>query len=258
VWPVRLGPGRDRRDLAGRFGVDRIDPVVDEAAAESDDHDHAASGLPPDWNVAPTKTVYAVLRAAPDGRSRRPPAAPAPAGAVGLVPSWAPSPKVTASMINARVETVATKPAYRRALAARRCLLPADGYYEWSAGPAGARTPYFIAPRDGGVLAVAGLYELWRDPDRSRADPAAWLWSAVVITTRATGELSRLHDRMPVVVEPGHYAAWLDPHRTDPVAALARLSPPPPGRPMFHPVSRAVGNVAHNGPQLAEPVPAVG
>jgi putative SOS response-associated peptidase YedK len=108
------------------------------------------------------------------------------------------------------------------------------------------------------VLALAGLYELWRNPAKHRDDPTAWLWSAVIITTRALEELRHLHDRVPVLVEPEHYTAWLDPRRTDPVAARALLAHPPAGRLGYHPVSRAVGNVANNGPQLAEPVPLFG
>jgi putative SOS response-associated peptidase YedK len=208
------------RDLAGRFSVDAIDPVVDEATEPGTEPGATAAGtLPPDWNVAPTKTVYAVLARVPrDDPAGRPVRRLRPVR-WGLAPSWAPSPRVGASMINARVETVATRPAYRRAQAARRCLLPADGYYEWSAGPDGAKTPYFLAPRDGGVLAMAGPYELWRDPARHRDDPAVWLWSAVILTTRAIDELGHLHDRMPVLVAPADYAAWLDPRRTDPVTA---------------------------------------
>ena len=103
---------------------------------------------------------------------------------------------------------------------------------------------------------MAGLYELWRDASRHREDPAAWLWSATIITSRAIDELGHLHDRMPMVVEPATHAAWLDPRRIDPAAARVLLAPPPPGRLRVHPVSGAVGNVANNGPQLTEPVPA--
>jgi putative SOS response-associated peptidase YedK len=244
-------------DLGDHFAVERTDPVSDDAQqAGTGSSGRAAAGLPPDWNVAPTKTVYAVLeRCRPDDLDARPVRRLRPVR-WGLVPSWARDPKAGNSMINARVETAATKPAYRRALAARRCLLPADGYYEWGAGPDGTKTPYFIRPRAGGVLAMAGLYELWRDPHRPHADPTGWLWSAVIITTRAVGELRQLHDRMPVFAEPEHYAAWLDSGRTDPVAARALLAPAPPGRLVAHPVSPAVGNVANNGPQLAAPLPA--
>jgi putative SOS response-associated peptidase YedK len=255
----RYASGRDPRDLAGLFGVDRIDPV-DEAADGAGNSDAPAAGdLPPDWNIAPTKSVYAVLERTDRGQPAARPVRRLRPVRWGLVPSWAASPKVgTTSMINARVETVATKPAYRAALASRRCLLPADGYYEWAAGPDGAKTPYFLAPRDGGVLGMAGLYELWRDAAKHRDDPAAWLWSAVILTTRAINELGHLHDRMPVLVEPANYTAWLDPRRTDPVTALALLAPPPADWLRYHPVSRAVGNVANNGPQLAQPVSVFG
>jgi hypothetical protein len=140
-------------------------------------------------------------------------------------------------MINARLETVETRPAYRAALASRRCLLPADGYYEWSAGPDGGKTPYFLAPRNGGVLAMAGLYELWRDPGWHRDDPAAWLWSAVIITTRAIDELGHparpdagagragaLHRLVgPAPHRPGRRPCAAGPATTPPVGIPPRL-----------------------------------
>jgi putative SOS response-associated peptidase YedK len=101
---------------------------------------------------------------------------------------------------------------------------------------------------------MAGLYELWRDPGRPPEDPGAWLCSATIITTRAFDELGHRHDRMPMFVEPACYAAWLDLRRTDPTAARALLVPAAPGRLEPHPVSRAVGDVANNGPQLATPL----
>ena len=122
----------------------------------------------------------------------------------GLVPSWAKDVKIGSRMINARAETVAEKPAFRRAFAKRRCLLPADGYYEWqqqpgrgqaavstSAGPTAAR---WLSP---------GLYELWRDPAVARDDQDAWLWTATVITTSAPDELGMIHDRMPMIIDAG-------------------------------------------------------
>src|SRR5664280_2568828 len=174
------------------------------------------------------------------------------------------APARQARRLTAPLRLLTTRPQQRNAittavsqpLCLRATDRPADGYYEWVAGPDGTKTPYFIRPRAGGVLAMAGLYELWCDPHRPHADPTAWLWSAVIITTRAVGELRHLHDRMPVFVEPEHYAAWLDPGRTDPVVARALLAPAPPGRLVAHPVSPAVGNVANNGPQLAVPLPA--
>ncbi|MGH3305320.1 MAG: SOS response-associated peptidase, partial [Streptosporangiaceae bacterium] len=175
----RYASARKRIELLEEFGVQR---------------DAVTEPLQPDFNVAPTKPVYAVLeRPAPaDGG----PADLAPADAEGagrepvlrelrvmrwgLVPFWAKDPRIGSRMINARVETVAAKPAFRRAFAKRRCLLPADGYYEWQARRDAPKQPVYISPRDGRSLAFAGLYELWRDPAVTSEDPAAWRWTATI------------------------------------------------------------------------------
>ena len=146
----------------------------------------------------------------------------------GLVPSWAKDPSIGNRMINARMETVAEKPAFRKAFAKRRALLPADGYFEWYGEVKGKKQPFFIRPADGGVLAMAGLYELWRDPsvpEDSGTDP--WLWTVTVLTTTATDELGRIHDRMPLLVERERYAEWLDPAVED-TDTLRGCSCPPP------------------------------
>jgi putative SOS response-associated peptidase YedK len=130
---------------------------------------------------------------------------------------------------------------------------PADGYYEWQRTPAGGKTPHFLRPRDRGVLAFAGLYELWCDPTLPPADPTAWLWTTTILTTAAILRLAHLHDRMPVIVAPARYAAWLDPGLTDPAAVRGLLTPTRPDLLEAYPVDAAVGNVANNGPQLTDP-----
>lgn len=219
--------------------------------------------LPPDYNVAPTKEVYAVLERAPrDAPADAPPARQLRTLTWGLVPSWAKDPAIGSRMINARMETVAEKPAYRRAFAARRCLLPADGYYEWY--PTSQRTargkpvkqPFFIHPRDGGVLAMAGLYEIWRDPTRAEDDPDRFRWTCTILTTQAEDALGQIHDRMPLMVERERWGAWLDPHRTGGEEALELLVPAAPGRLEAYPVSTLVNNVRHNGAELVAPLPA--
>src|SRR6188768_1935677 len=138
--------------------------------------------LEADYNVAPTKEVYAVVERPPKNPagskdSPEPPERQLRVLTWGMVPSWAKDPSIGNRMINARMETVAEKPAYKRAFASRRCLLPADGYFEWyptqQTGKSGKplKQPFFIHPRDGGLLAMAGLYEIWRDPDRPDDDP---------------------------------------------------------------------------------------
>ncbi|GAA4679375.1 SOS response-associated peptidase [Nocardioides nanhaiensis] len=219
--------------------------------------------LEPDYNVAPTKEVYAVLERPP--RTEADGVEHAPERQLrtlrwGLVPSWAKDASIGSRMINARSETVAEKPAFRRAFAARRCLLPADGYYEWyptseltRAGKP-RKQPFFIRPADGGVLAMAGLYEIWRDPARAEDDEQRFVWTCTVLTTQAQDDLGHLHDRMPLMVDVERRDAWLDPRASGP-QLLDLLTPAAPGRLEAFPVSPAVGNVRNNGPQLVEPLP---
>jgi putative SOS response-associated peptidase YedK len=170
-------------------------------------------------------------------------------------------------MINARVETVAEKPAFRRAFAARRCLLPADGFYEWYAPEAseqilgrvpagrGKKQPFFIHRADGSLLVMAGIYEIWRDPTKDREDDSAWLRTCSVITTQATDAVGHIHDRMPMVVAAESWDAWLDPTRTDPQAALDLLTTTEPAALEAYAVSTAVNSVRNNDPSLLKPLP---
>ncbi|MEU2288130.1 SOS response-associated peptidase [Streptomyces sp. NPDC013178] len=219
--------------------------------------------LPPSWNVAPTDDVWAVLERTPREKE-----AAAPARRElrplrwGLVPSWAKDVKIGARMINARMETVHDKPAFRRAFVEHRCLLPADGFYEWQQikdkGTGRTRKqPYLIRPTDEQVMAFAGLYAYWRDPSVKRDDdPAAWLITCTVLTTEATDEAGRVHPRMPLALDPDHYGAWLDPHHRDPDELRALLTRPGNGHLQARPVSPAVNNVRNNGPELLDEVPA--
>jgi putative SOS response-associated peptidase YedK len=250
----RYASARKRIELLEEFGVQR---------------DAVTEPLKPDYNVAPTKPVYAVLERAAD-RSATPAASDAGAGEVtarpgpaarelrvlrwGLVPFWAKDPKIGSRMINARVETVADKPAFRHAFAKRRCLLPADGYYEWQAQPDAAKQPVYISPRDGRPLAFAGLYELWRDRAVASDDPDAWLWTATIITTSAPDELGVIHDRMPMIIDPERWADWLEPDSADPADLRALLVPAAVSGLQAYPVSTQVNAVRNNGPQLIEPL----
>jgi putative SOS response-associated peptidase YedK len=224
--------------------------------------------LAPDYNVAPTKEVYAVVERPPRKESPDAPELPAERQlrvlTWGLVPSWAKDVKIASRLINARMETVAEKPAFRRAFERRRAILPADGYYEWyvtdeltKAGKP-KKQPFFIRPQDGSVLAMAGLYELWRDPDRADDDPLRWKWTSTVITTTATDDLGRIHDRMPLMLPRDAYDAWLDPGNTDKDALLGLLRPAVPGQLEAYPVSTLVSNVENNGPELVRPLPLEG
>ena len=233
--------------------------------------DKVAEPLQPDYNVAPTKAVYAVLdraETADDAAGRDAASAgDVAAGAWpverelrvmrwGLVPFWAKDVRIGSRMINARAETVAEKPAFRRAFAKRRCLLPADGYYEWQQQPGVAKQPIYITRTDDRPLAFAGLYELWRDPAVARDDPDAWLWTATIITTSAPDELGMIHDRMPMIIDPGSWADWLDPASNDAADLRSLLVPAAASGLATYPVSTAVNSVRNNGPHLIEPLSA--
>lgn len=237
----RYASSRRPEDLVEEFEIDKVE---------------AAQSLPPDYNVAPTKQVYAVVARAP--RQGEAPERQLRTPTWGLVPFWAKDPAIGSKMINARMETVHEKPAYRRAFTSRRCLLPADGYFEWyptqqktSAGKP-LKQPFFIHPADGGVLAMAGLYEIWRDPTRDDDDPLRFRWTCTVLTTTAKDAVGHLHDRMPLLVEPDRHTAWLDPANVEVEGLKRLLVPAAPGRLEAYPVSTEVNNVRHNGPELLE------
>lgn len=223
------------------------------------DVDDILDGLPgPDYNVAPTVVVPAVFervdRAVGSVRRRLAPLV------WGLVPSWAKDRSIGSRLINARLETVADKSAFAKAFRSRRCLLPAAGFYEWyvpegtPAGPKGAKQPFFLHRADGGLLVMAGIYEIWRDPTKDRDDDSGWLRSCSVITTRATDAAGHIHDRMPVLVPAAAVDGWLDPAVTDPAEALALVAVPAAADLAAYAVSTAVNKVANNDPTLLEPL----
>lgn len=204
----------------------------------------------PDYNVAPSTAVFVVRS---DGSSRR-----LERFRWGLVPSWAKDPAVGNRMINARVETLTDKPVFRRPLAKRRCLVPADGFYEWTAVPGQKKKqPWFIHRPDGEPFAFAGLWEVWRPPPASDGDlcaPRPWLRSCTIVTGPANEKMAPIHDRMPVMLPPSAWDTWLDPSMTD-VAVVGRLLVPAPSELIaFHPVSAEVSNVRNNGAHLVEPI----
>ncbi|HJV14926.1 MAG TPA: SOS response-associated peptidase, partial [Propionibacteriaceae bacterium] len=169
-------------------------------------------------------------------------------------------------MINARLETVAEKPAFKRAFSARRCILPADGFYEWYAADPTAgssigrgrgkprKQPFFIHRADGGRLAMAGIYEIWRDPRKPPEDDSAWLRTCSVITTQATDAAGHIHDRMPMVITREAIDAWLDPEITDPERALELLEVTEASALEAYAVSTDVNSVENNNPSLIEPI----
>ena len=244
--------------MCGRYASSRQpEDLVEEFEIRNPDLPH----LEPDFNVAPTKEVYAVVERPPSGDKEAEPERQLRVLTWGLVPFWAKDPKVGNRMINARMETVAEKPAYRRAFERRRAILPADGYFEWypteehtKAGKP-RKQPYFIKPKDDGVLAMAGLYEIWRDPAKAEDDPTRFLWTCTVLTTSAEDSLGHIHDRMPLMLSPDRYEQWLDPRSNATDDLLGLLEPAAPGRLEAFPVSTLVSNVKNNGPELVEPLP---
>jgi putative SOS response-associated peptidase YedK len=213
----RYASARSVDDLASTFGIagDDVDPLPQ-----------------PDWNVAPTKEVAVVVR-----RHDR---TVLTTMRWGLVPSWATDPSVGSRMFNARIETAAEKPAFRDAFTRRRCLVPADGWYEWQVLPDGGRQPYFATDRGGHGVAFAGLWEHWTDAD------GQVLRTMTVLTGAAPADLAWLHHRAPVVLPQPAWARWLS---DDPAgAALAR--PTPADSVVSWPVSPRVGDARAAGPDL--------
>jgi putative SOS response-associated peptidase YedK len=212
--------------------------------------------LAPSYNVAPTTEVYAVLEHTDPNteevdrqiRNLR----------WGLVPNWAKDPTIGNRLINARVETLAGKPSWRGPFRRQRAVIPAAGYYEWAPRQRDAtvrKQPYYLHPTDpNGVLSFAGLYELWRDPSKDKSDPTRWLWTAVIITTDATGPAGDIHDRTPLILPPDRVNAWLDPTRTEPdqiYEVLDRIVLEPLA---VRPVSTRVNRIGADGADLVEPL----
>ena len=202
--------------------------------AEEFQLDDAAVDLTPSYNVAPTQQVAAVLE---DEGGRR-----LEMLRWGLVPSWAEDPEIGARMINARSETAPEKPSFRRAFRSKRCLIAADGFYEWKREN-GGKQPYYFRMQEGRPFAFAGLWEVWgRGADR--------LYTCTVVTAPAVGALQGIHERMPLVLPRERWAEWLDPGRED-VEALTEPTPPSVVEALeLRPVSTAVNNVKNNGPEL--------
>jgi len=266
----RYATTRTPDDLADEFGAQLADSLTVPRKKE-------VPPVEPDWNMAPTKPAPIVVH--------RPPKDEVPArrevliAQWGLVPSWAKDPKIGSRMINARSETVAEKPAFAKAFASRRAIVPADGYYEWYRGravedrahsgirpsesrprsaaapPLGRdeppKQPFFICPKDRGVLAMAGLFEFWK----ASAD-APWLITFTILTTSASDDLGYLHDRTPMMLAGDEIDAWLDPTPMSVDERLGLLVPAVPGRLDAWPVSTDVNNHRNNGPHLIEPIPA--
>ncbi len=196
-------------------------------------------GWVPSFNIAPTQEVLTVTN---DGSENRPELM-----RWGLVPSWAKDPKIGNRMINARSETLAEKPSFRTAFKRRRCLIPADGFYEWKR-EGKAKEPMLITVNPGDLFAFAGLWETWKQPDDS------WLLTCAIITTSANEFMKSIHDRMPVILPRESEASWLDPEEQDTAMLSELLLPYDSDRMEAYEVSTLVNSPRNNFPEVIEPV----
>jgi putative SOS response-associated peptidase YedK len=208
-----------------------------ETLAQRFEIDEYPSSIGASYNIAPTQGVPAVI--AEDGKRKL--------GMLhwGLIPSWADDPGVGNRMINARAETVATKPSFRRAFRNHRCLMLADGFYEWQKGADG-KQPYYIRMEDGSPFAFAGLWESWQDGKEIR--------SATIITTDANDVVAPIHNRMPVILHPEDYELWLDPDFDEREPLTTLLKPYPTETMEAYPVSRRVNSPSNDEPSVIESV----
>ncbi len=203
--------------------------------------------FPPRYNIAPTQPIPIVLAEPFSGGARR----HFRLVRWGFLPGFVKDPKEFPLIINARAETIAEKASYRAALKRRRCLVIADGFYEWrktSGGRAAAKQPFLIRPVSGRPMGFAGLWETWSDPSGGEID------TACIITTAANRLVGRLHDRMPAIVAPEGFSAWLDCDRVDVAGALSLVKPAPEDALELVEIGTAVNRVANDAPELQRPL----
>ena len=245
--------------MCGRYSAGQLTLPLLAEQFKADPAEAEAAGREPDWNVTPTSQVLVVTAAQedqPDGhgeasrRLRR--------LRWGLVPAWAKDLNVGNRMINVRAETVADKPTFKRLLANRRCILPADGFYEWQdLGPDPGATPgrrrrkqpFYVTTRDGAPLALAGLWTT-----NKHADPAGPVETCTILTTSANRLMSSIHHRMPVILPEAAWDTWLDPDLDDVNVLAGLLVPAPDDLLTLWPVDFAVNNPRSNGPELTRPL----
>jgi len=234
--------------MCGRFAV-TTDPALLAMRIDAIDETGQRFGAP-DYNVAPTTTIAAVVARhdEPDDRAAR----RIRPMRWGLLPPWVKAdaegrPKPTSLLINARAETLTSSPAFRASAPAQRCLVPMDGYYEWMPSPdPGPKTPFYMSRRDGAPILVAGLWSAWR-PDETSAP----ILTCAIVTTDAVGDLSEIHNRMPLMLDDNNWDRWLNPDDSAPedlLAARADISGI-----AIRKVSRLVNRVANNSAELLEP-----
>ena len=222
--------------MCGRYRLSRRKQIIEEYFDVTGEDDWI-----PRYNIAPTQPVP-IIRQHPKEPGRK-----LTLVRWGLIPSWAKDSSGAATMINARSETAATKPAFRDALMSRRCLVPADAFYEWQR-TGKSKQPFCFEVGDGELFAFAGLWDRWRAPDGS------WLRSCSILTTTPNRLTATVHDRMPVILDPGNYDPWLDPGMTNIEAASDLLKPFEAHLMRAYPVSPRVNNVANDDEGCSAPL----
>ena len=201
----------------------------------------------PNYNVAPTQEIPVIIQQKDDRHLKK--------RHWGLVPFWAKDISIGSRMINARVETIISKPAFRNALKQRRCLIPANGFYEWQ-GKAGNKQPYYFHLPSGEPFAFAGLYEVWENKE---APPGAGPYkSCTIITTDSSDSVKEIHNRMPLILKPEAYDEWLDPENKDPGKIEDLLKKGLVKELKRYPVSKRVNRVENNTKECIEPLKARG
>ena len=236
----RYANARRDADLIDAFGIEGVrDPQLE-----------------PSWNVAPMQDVRIVVEQLKKDDTGESAGRQLRTARWGLVPSWAKDPTIGSRLINARSETITEKPSFKAAAGKRRCIVPADGYYEWQnlAEAGQKKQPHYLHAEDERSLAFAGLYEWWRDPELPDDHPEKWRCTNTILTTTAADTLGHVHDRSPVIVPPDMLADWLNPAITDLADVRELVAAIPEPHLVPRPVDRAVGNVRNNGPQLIEPI----
>ncbi|QOV92346.1 SOS response-associated peptidase [Humisphaera borealis] len=221
--------------MCGRYTLSKLEQILRQFPG--------ITALPPElaprFNIAPTQPILAITNEHPNEVTHL---------YWGLVPSWAKDVSIGSKMINARAETVAEKATYRRPLSRRRCLILADGFYEWRKNPDKTKTPMYIRLKSGNLFAFAGLWEMWSSSDGSE------LPSGTVITTRPNALMADIHDRMPVILPPSAYKKWLTPEERSAEEFTGLLEPYPADDMEAYPVSSRVGSVKNNDRRLIDPV----
>jgi len=219
--------------MCGRFTLTQPEAVAQRFGVQ-----FALFEFPPRYNIAPSQPVAVIMQ---NGERRL------EACRWGLVPFWAKDPDIGNRLINARAETLAEKPAFKYSLVRRRCLIPADGFYEWRK-EGNRRVPVYIRRRDGGLFAFAGLWDEWQSPDGSP------LRTCTIITTEPNALIAAIHDRMPAILKPEHEDLWLDGSLKDPARLLTLLQPYPEQELEAFAVSFRANNPNHDSPQCIQPV----